>query len=74
MTQRHDPWHDGSVPRRSSKKGRDFDSVARRVVEEAIGEHLDGTPLEDPDRTKILTLLLLAEWAGKKAEENGRID
>jgi hypothetical protein len=27
-------------------KGRDFVSVARRVVEQAIGEHLDGTPLE----------------------------
>jgi hypothetical protein len=37
--------------RRASKgksKGRDFAAVARRVVEEAIGEHLDGSPLPEP--------------------------
>lgn len=27
-------------------KERDFTVIARRVVEQAIGEHLDGTPLE----------------------------
>ena len=32
-------------------KDRDFVTVARRVVEHAIGEHLDGTPLEEaPDK------------------------
>jgi len=36
------------MPTRSSKpKDHDFTTVARRVVEQAIGEHLDGTPLED---------------------------
>jgi hypothetical protein len=35
------------MPSRSSK-GRDFVAIARNVVEKAIGEHLDGTPLEDP--------------------------
>lgn len=38
---------------RASKKpkpaaARDFMSVARRVVEEAIGERLDGSPLPEP--------------------------
>lgn len=28
-----------------SSKDHDFTTVARRVVEQAIGEHLDGTPL-----------------------------
>ena len=28
-----------------SSKDHDFVTVARRVVEQAIGEHLDGTPL-----------------------------
>jgi hypothetical protein len=39
------------MPSRSSK-GRDFVAIARNVVEKAIGEHLDGTPLEDPDAGK----------------------
>ena len=39
------PWHHDFVPK-SSSKDRDFVTVARRVVEHAIGEHLDGTPLE----------------------------
>jgi hypothetical protein len=40
------------MPSRASKKkseDRDFVSVARRVVEQAIGEHLDGTPLPEPE-------------------------
>jgi hypothetical protein len=41
------------MPSRSSKpKDHDFATVARRVVEKAIGEHLDGTPLEDPNAGK----------------------
>jgi hypothetical protein len=43
--------HDENMPGRASKD-RDFMTVARRVVEHAIGEHLDGTPLEDPDAGK----------------------
>ena len=31
----------------SKTKDRDFFVTARRVVEQAIGEHLDGTPLEE---------------------------
>ena len=42
------------MPSRASKKpkpqpSRDFTQVARRVVEQAIGEHIDGTPLEPPE-------------------------
>jgi hypothetical protein len=33
-------------------KDHDFVTVARRVVEQAIGEHLDGSPLEDPNAGK----------------------
>lgn len=29
-------------------KERDFTVIARRVAEQAIGEHLDGSPLETP--------------------------
>jgi len=39
------------MPSRASK-GRDFFANARRVVEQAIGEHMDGTPFEDPDAGK----------------------
>lgn len=35
-----------------SGKDRDFASIARSVVERAIGERLDGTPLENPDAGK----------------------
>jgi hypothetical protein len=40
------------MPTRSSKsKDHDFVTLARRVVEQAIGEHLDGTPLNGaPDQ------------------------
>ena len=39
------------MPSRASKRKaepRDFAAVARRVVEEAIGERLDGSPLPEP--------------------------
>ncbi len=39
------------MPRREVKE-HDFTVVARRVVERAIGEHLDGSRLEDPYRGK----------------------
>jgi hypothetical protein len=42
------------MPSRASKPKpktatRDFTSIARRVVEEAIGERLDGSPLPEPE-------------------------
>ncbi len=53
------------MPSRSSKD-RDFATVARRVVEKAIGEHLDGTPLENPDAGKNPAAVALGRLGGKK--------
>ena len=39
------------MPRRPVKD-RDFAVNAFRVVEQAIGEHMDGTPLQDPNAGK----------------------
>ena len=53
------------MPRRSSKE-RDFAVNAFRVVERAIGEHMDGTPLEDPDAGKNQAAVTLGKLGGKK--------
>jgi len=57
--------HDGFMPNRSSKS-RDFAAIARRVVEQAIGEHLDGTPLEDPNAGKNPAAVALGKLGGAK--------
>jgi hypothetical protein len=55
------------MPTRSSKsKDRDFAVNALRVVEKAIGEHMDGTPLEDPDAEKNQAAVALGRLGGKK--------
>lgn len=53
------------MPTRSSKD-HDFTTVARRVVEQAIGEHLDGTPLENPDEGKNPHAVALGRIGGQK--------
>ena len=53
------------MPSRSSKD-HDFATVARRVVEQAIGEHLDGTPLEDPNAGKNPAVVALGKLGGAK--------
>ena len=53
------------MPTRSSKE-HDFVTVARRVVEQAIGEHLDGTPLENPDARKNPHAVALGRLGGQK--------
>lgn len=53
------------MPRRSSKD-HDFATVARNVVERAIGEHLDGTPLEDRDKGKNPAAVALGKLGGAK--------
>ena len=60
--------HTMVMPRRSSKttKEHDFMTVARRVVEEAIGEKLDGSPLEDPNAGKNPHAVALGRMGGKK--------
>jgi hypothetical protein len=55
------------MPTRSSKpKDHDFATVARRVVEQAIGEHLDGTPLDDPNKGKNPHAVALGKLGGAK--------
>ena len=61
------------MPRRSSKSApkrdgteHDFTIVARRVVEHAIGEQLDGSPLEDPDEGKNPAAVALGRLGGAK--------
>jgi hypothetical protein len=53
------------MPTRSSK-GHDFAVSARRVVEQAIGEHLDGTPLDNPDAGKNPHAVALGRLGGQK--------
>jgi hypothetical protein len=65
------------MPSRASKskkpkaEGRDFMQVARRVVEEAIGERLDGSPLPEPEpdtrNQAAVTLSKLGAAKGGKA-------
>jgi hypothetical protein len=52
------------MPTRSSKE-HDFVTVARNVVEKAIGEHLDGTPLLNTDAGKNPHAVALGRLGGK---------
>ncbi|HEY1579903.1 MAG TPA: hypothetical protein VGF82_22785 [Terracidiphilus sp.] len=55
------------MPTRSSKsKDRDFAVNAFRVVEQAIGEHMDGTPLEDQSAGKNPAAVALGKLGGAK--------
>jgi hypothetical protein len=49
-----------------SSKDHDFVTVTRRVVEQAIGEHLNGTPLADPDEGKNPHAVALGQLGGQK--------
>lgn len=53
------------MPRRSSTD-RDFAVNALRVVEQAIGEHMDGAPLEDPNAGKNPAAVALGKLGGAK--------
>lgn len=53
------------MPRRSSTE-RDFTVAARHVVEQAIGERLDGTPLPDPNEGKNPHAVALGRMGGRK--------
>jgi hypothetical protein len=53
------------MPRRSSTD-RDFAVNAFRVVEQAIGEHMNGTPLENPDAGKNPAAVALGRLGGAK--------
>ena len=59
------------MPSRSSKPKKagtahDFTTIARRVVEQAIGEKLDGSPLENPDKGKNPAAVALGKLGGAK--------
>lgn len=59
------------MPSRSSKPKRegtphDFTTIARRVVERAIGEKLDGSPLPDPTQGKNPAAVALGKLGGAK--------
>ena len=55
------------MPTRSSKpRSHDFLAVARNVVEQAIGERLDGSPLPDKDAGKNPAAVALGRLGGKK--------
>jgi hypothetical protein len=51
-----------------SKSGekRDFMQIAREIVEQAIGEHIDGTPLETPVDSRNPHAVALGKMGGKK--------
>jgi len=51
--------------RRGTSKDHDFATVARRVVEQAIGERLDGSPLPADDKDPV------AVARGRKGGEVG---
>lgn len=65
------------MPSRSSKpkapakrpgtpRDHDFTTIARRVVEQAIGETLDGKPLPDADKEKNPAAVALGKLGGAK--------
>jgi hypothetical protein len=55
------------MPTRSSKrKSHDFATVARRVVEQTIGEMLDGSPPDDLDAGKNPAAVALGKLGGAK--------
>jgi len=60
-----DSWHHLFMPKRSSKD-HDFATVARNIVEQAIGEKLDGSPLEDKDKGKNPAAVALGKLGGAK--------
>ena len=49
-----------------TSKDHDFAVNAFRVVEQAIGEHMDGRPLEDPDAGKNPAAVALGKLGGAK--------
>ena len=63
MTRRGDPWHDETMPK---AKDRDFFVNARRIVESAIGEQMDGKPLPDPNAGKNPAAVAIGKMGGAK--------
>jgi len=55
------------MQKRSSGEKGDFMQFAREVVDRAIGEHIDGTPLEIPEDRRNLMLWLWVASVAKRA-------
>jgi hypothetical protein len=53
------------MPKKSGQK-RDFMQVAREVVEHAIGERMDGSPIEQPVDTRNQHAVVLGSIGGNK--------
>ncbi|HEX4786008.1 MAG TPA: hypothetical protein VH350_16825 [Candidatus Sulfotelmatobacter sp.] len=53
------------MPKRPGEK-RDFMQAAREVVEKAIGEQMDGSPLDIPQDTRDPHFVALGSEGGKK--------
>ena len=54
------------MPKRTPVKDRDFSVIARLVVEQAIGEKMDGSPLDDPNAGKNPHAVALGKLGGLK--------
>lgn len=65
LTPLFDPWHNEYMLTRSSKD-HDFAVNVFRVGEHAIGERMDGTPLEDPNSGKNPAAVALGRLGGQK--------
>jgi len=61
-------WQDEGVVLKPKKRGRDFAQNALRVVEQAIGEHIDGAPLIDTDAGKNQAALSLSKLGASDAQ------
>jgi hypothetical protein len=59
------PCDNGIMPTRSSKD-HDFTTIALRVVEQTIGEKMDGLPLPDPHAGKNPAAVALGKLGGAK--------
>jgi len=59
------PWHYSAMPKPSREK-RDFMQVARETVEQAIGEKMDGTPLDNPVDLRDPHFVAIGRTGGKK--------
>jgi hypothetical protein len=55
-----------AAKRPGTAKDHDFTTVARRVVEQAIGEKLSGEPLDDPHAGKNPHAVALGKLGGPK--------
>jgi hypothetical protein len=65
---KNDPLRKVIEAAQAKKRGTDHDfaTVARRVVEQAIGERLDGSPLPDKDAGKNPHAVALGKLGGQK--------